>query len=298
MASVCVICGCEWNGRVKVRLGDAHLAACRACHSWIFFPRPTQEKQSGIHDNPGYFEHPYFKLRRDLDESQRRRCRELFARLEGALDLGELRGCRMLDVGCDTGTLLAAARKEFGIVPFGVDVNRNAIRIASAIGVAAYCGTLETMPASLSDFSLITAVDLIEHVADPRAFLAELRNRLTKGGLAYLETPNIRSAVYGIGRVLSILTGGRPGALFDRLFPAQHIQYFTRASLTALVRAAGLEVVELRDRPLPLPQIAASVPVRAAMGVMQVIDIVRRERILVWAVIRRPAASARNGRGA
>lgn len=284
----CVACGAPIGDDVKVRLAAGQLRACLACGTWMWFPRPTQREQSGIHDNENYFDHPYFKLRRELNAAQLHRCDQIFHRLSGSLDPARLRGCRMLDVGCDTGVFLAAAVRRFGIVPVGVDVNANAISVAIREGIEAYHGTLESAPAHLRDFALVTAVDLVEHVANPKNLLLEIRDRLAPGGLAYVETPNIRSAVYRIGRSLSILTGGRPMSLYDRLFPAQHIQYFTRDSLSSLVRSAGLQVVELRERRLAADSIAASIPVRAAMSLMQTIDSVTRERILIWAVIRRP----------
>jgi 2-polyprenyl-3-methyl-5-hydroxy-6-metoxy-1,4-benzoquinol methylase len=289
---LCVACGTSIEDNVKVRLAGGQLQACQACETWMWFPRPSQAEQSGIHDNEEYFEHPYFKLRRELNAAQLRRCAQVFQRLSGSVDPAGFRGRRMLDIGCDTGVFLSAAVRQFGIVPVGVDVNRNAVRVAIRNGIEAYHGTLESAPAEVSDFPLVTAVDLVEHVANPKVLLAEIRNRLSPGGVAYLETPNIRSAVYRIGRQLSILTGGRPAGLYDRLFPAQHIQYFTRDSLSSLVRSVGMEVLELRDRPLATDAIAAAMPIRAAMSVMQAIDGMTREHILLWAVIRRPAATA------
>ncbi len=201
----------------------------------------------------------------------------------------------MLDIGCDTGVFLMAAARQIGVIPVGVDVNRSAVSVAIREGIEAYHGTLESAPAQLQDFPLITAVDLIEHVANPKALLAEIRKRLCPGGVAYIETPNIRSAVYRIGRALSNLLGGRPAGLYDRLFPEQHIQYFTCESLSAVVHSSGLEVVEIRERRLPAESIAASLPVRMAMAAMQAIDILTRERILIWAVIRRPPETASLG---
>jgi len=287
-ADRCIVCGTSLPGNVRVRLSGAQLRSCDSCGTWVYFPRHAQSAQAGIHDTDDYFEHPYFKLRRSLNASQIRRCREIFGRMSGAIDPKRLRGERMLDVGCDTGAFLAAAAQEFGVVPVGVDVNHKAVELAEAAGIEAHRGTLEAAPDDLRNFAIITAIDLIEHVSDPGAFLAEIRSRLRPGGVVYLETPNIRSAVYRIGRLLSTITGGRPEGLYERLFPPQHIQYFTEASLSALVRSSGLEIVEIRKRPLPSVDIAASPVIRAAMSGMQAIDGFTGESILIWAVLRNP----------
>jgi 2-polyprenyl-3-methyl-5-hydroxy-6-metoxy-1,4-benzoquinol methylase len=273
---------------VKVRLAGGELRGCGRCETWVYFPRPDQAQQSAIHDTSNYFEHPYFQLRRTLNALQIRRCAQIFGRIGRAIDPAELRGRRMLDIGCDTGIFLTAAAQQYGVVPIGIDVNRQAVATAASAGIEAYAGTLENAPAHLNGFPLITAIDLIEHVSDPGALLDEIRKRLGPGGVTYVETPNIRSAVYRIGRWLSIMTGGHPAALFERLFPAQHIQYFTRESLSALVRSRGLEVAQVGERHLPADDIAASGFVRTIMSAMQAIDRLNRERILIWAVLRRP----------
>jgi 2-polyprenyl-6-hydroxyphenyl methylase/3-demethylubiquinone-9 3-methyltransferase len=286
----CVVCKVPILGNTKVRLPSARLSCCSSCGTWVYFPRSAQNEQAAIHDSADYFDHPYFKLRRTLGPAQIDRCRQIFSRLASATGVEALRGLRILDVGCDTGTFLAAASQEFGVIPVGVDVNVRAVALAAEAGIEAYRGTIEDAPGHLRDFSVITAIDLIEHVSDPQAFLAEIRGRLRPGGLAYIETPNIRSAVYGIGRVLSVVTGGRPAALYERLFPPQHIQYFTGESLAALVRSSALEVVQMGKRALPSTDIAASPVIRAIMSGMQLIDGVTGERILIWAVLRRPVS--------
>ncbi len=283
----CVACGNAIPGNVQVRLADSQLRRCSSCGTWVYFPRPDAEQQAAIHDSEDYFDHPYFELRRNADQAQLRRCRLIFSRLTAGADTALLRGHRILDIGCDTGAFLATAAREFGIVPVGLDVGARAVAVVAGQGMEVYQTTIEQAPQHLRDFSAITAIDLVEHVSDPESFLREIRSRLRPGGVVYLETPNIRSSVYRIGRLLSGLTHGRPAALYERLFPAQHIQYFTRASLGALVQASGLELTQMGTRVLPWTDIAASLPVRAAMVGMQTLDRLTGERILIWAVLRR-----------
>lgn len=287
----CVVCGTRLpqNVNVRVRLSNSRqLRECSSCGTWTYFPRQGSVEQAAIHNDHRYFEHPYFHLRRTINEDQRRRCRNIFAHLETAVSKASLRGQRWLDVGCDTGLLLRVAAEELGIIPVGIDVAERAISRATEQGIEAYQTTLEHAPAPLCDFAVITAVDLIEHVTDPISFLTEIRKRLRPGGVTYLETPNIRSAIYAAGRILFRMSGGRPAALVDRLFPPQHIQYFTRASFADAANAAGLELVRLDTRSLPNVDVAASVPVRAAISALQLVDHLTRDRILIRALMRRP----------
>ena len=288
--AACVVCGAALSRNVAVRLGPSFLCSCNHCGSWTYLPRPSAAEQAAIHDNPEYYEHPYFNLRRTITSAQRRRCRDLFARLSTGVESSSLVGERLLDIGCDTGTFLKTASEQFGIVPVGLDVSERAVQEAVQQGVEAYRSKIEDAPAHLADFQVITAIDLLEHVPDPAAFLREVRQRLRPGGVLYLETPNIRSVVYRFGKLLAAVTGGRPAGLIARLFPEQHIQYFTPTSLHSVARKAGYEVVQLGCRVLPASDIAASLVPLLAIGALQAFDRLLKTEILIWAVFRRPPA--------
>jgi SAM-dependent methyltransferase len=284
----CAVCGRALSSRAAVRLRAARLVACASCGSWTYFPRGGSAGQAALHDSEEYFDHPYFALRRTVTPAQRRRCRDVFARLSDAIDPSRLRGARLLDIGCDTGAFLKAAQEEFGVVPVGVDVARRSIGIARESGIEAYQTTIEDAPAALADFPVATVIDLLEHVADPAAFLQALKARLRPGGVVYVETPNIRSAVFAFGRLLALLTRGRLG-LLERLFPPQHIQLFTERSLRGLAERAGFEIVRLGTRVLPASDISASPAALLPIGALQLCDRVLGSEILLWTVLRRPA---------
>jgi hypothetical protein len=109
--------------------------------------------------------------------------------------------------------------------------------------------------------------------------------------LIYLETPNIRSAIFRFGQILSKLTGGRPHSLLERLFPPQHVQYFTTGSLSLLAKNAGFEVVHVGTRILPSADIAASWLARLPISILQAYDSLLNTESLIWAVLRRPATN-------
>jgi len=283
----CAVCGGPLAARPRVRVSEACLLECSSCGSWTYWPRQSPSGQQSLHDSADYFDHPYFELRRRISPSLRRRCRQTFARIGRALDVGSLRGQPLLDVGCDTGVFLQCAAEEFGVKPIGLDVARRSVEQARQAGMEVYQAPLDQAPEHLRGLPLILAIDLIEHVPDPGAFLREIRGRLRSGGAAYLETPNIESKVYRLGSWLSALSGGRPAALYDRLFPPQHVQYFTRQSFIALAQKNGLQIVSVETRSLPGGDIAASSLVRLGMGVVQALDALSGSHILICAVLRR-----------
>lgn len=86
-ATVCAVCRAPVGENATVNLGSSRLTSCSGCGSWTYFPRPTPGDQAKIHDDPDYFDHPYFELRRRVTPVQRRRCRDIFSRLSIACGL-------------------------------------------------------------------------------------------------------------------------------------------------------------------------------------------------------------------
>jgi 2-polyprenyl-6-hydroxyphenyl methylase/3-demethylubiquinone-9 3-methyltransferase len=103
-----------------------------------------------------------------------------------------LEGKSALDVGCGAG-LLAEPLARLGAAVTAVDAAPELIDAAKAHaagqGLAIdyrACG----VEAVEGQFDLITAMEVIEHVADPAAFVASLAARLAPDGLLILSTPN------------------------------------------------------------------------------------------------------------
>ena len=155
--------------------------------------------------------------------------------------LRPLTGKTALDVGCGAG-LLAEPLARMGATVTAVDAAPELIVAAKAhadaagltidyraIGVEALDGR----------FDLITAMEVVEHVADPRAFVASLAARLAPGGLLILSTPN-RTAW---SRLLTItLAEG-----FGQIPRGTHHydEFITPDEMTAMLAEAGLVVDDI-----------------------------------------------------
>jgi len=107
-------------------------------------------------------------------------------------DRRPLEGKSALDVGCGAG-LLAEPLARLGAKVTGIDAAPEVIAVArshaaaSGLDVDYRVGGVETLEGT---FDLITCMEVIEHVADPAAFLVSLSRRLAKDGLLILSTPN------------------------------------------------------------------------------------------------------------
>jgi 2-polyprenyl-3-methyl-5-hydroxy-6-metoxy-1,4-benzoquinol methylase len=282
----CVACGAVLDSRDWIRVPPITLRACPRCASLTALPRPTPEAQAALHDRVDYFAHEYFDHRRRNEQRTRARCHDVFERIAGAVNLNGLKGARHLDIGCDTGQFLAAAAAAYGLVPVGLDVASRSIERARANGIEAYPVALEDAPPSLGTFTVITAIDLIEHLAEPVRFFEQVAQRLTPDGACYVETPNIASTVYSVGAVLAALSKGRSSAAV-RLFPPEHVQYFSAAGLARAAARAGLTVVRSGTRVLPRHDVGVGAVTGAIVAALQALDVVRGTRILHWAVLQK-----------
>jgi 2-polyprenyl-6-hydroxyphenyl methylase/3-demethylubiquinone-9 3-methyltransferase len=103
-----------------------------------------------------------------------------------------LAGKTALDVGCGAG-LLAEPLARLGAKVTGIDASPEVIQVARnhahAMGLEIdyRVGDVQALD---GQFDLVTSMEVIEHVADPAAFLKALAARLALDGLLVMSTPN------------------------------------------------------------------------------------------------------------
>jgi 2-polyprenyl-3-methyl-5-hydroxy-6-metoxy-1,4-benzoquinol methylase len=138
------------------------------------------------------------------------------------------RFCRegsVLDVGCSTGAFLYQLKTRFpdAYRVSGMDVAGPALDYAEQKGIRALRESFPDADFKGETFSAITFWAVIEHLLDPRAFLAKAASLLQPSGYCFILVPNFKSLAV---RLL--------GAKYRYIFP-QHVNYFTLSTLKKLV---------------------------------------------------------------
>ena len=162
-------------------------------------------------------------------------CRSMNAHLSLRTIRRHRRGGVLLDVGSSTGIFMNAARISFevrGVEPsaWAAAFARESLNLKTVVN-----DTFENAALPEAGFDVVSLIDVIEHVADPRKTLLKAGKLLKPGGLLYLVTPD-----------LSSLSARLLGRYWWGLREA-HLSYFSDRTITSLLEELGFSVAEKRS---------------------------------------------------
>ncbi|MDB6108853.1 MAG: Demethylrebeccamycin-D-glucose O-methyltransferase [Pedosphaera sp.] len=98
-------------------------------------------------------------------------------------------GARALDVGCGVGQVVARL-KQAGFEAYGVDVSEPNISRAQKFSDRCRLYDGRKLPFPDQHFASVGALNVLEHVDEPEAFIAELVRVTAPGGRIVLSSPN------------------------------------------------------------------------------------------------------------
>jgi 2-polyprenyl-6-hydroxyphenyl methylase/3-demethylubiquinone-9 3-methyltransferase len=152
-----------------------------------------------------------------------------------------LEGKTALDVGCGAG-LLAEPLARLGAAVTAIDPAAELIEVAHE-HAAGQGLSIDYRSAAVEDlageFDLITAMEVIEHTADPQQFLKALGARLAPDGLLILSTPNATSWSRLITITLAEGVGAIPRGTHD------FAKFIGPERMKALLAEAGLRCLDV-----------------------------------------------------
>lgn len=160
--------------------------------------------------------------------------------------LRPLDGLRVLDIGCGGG-LVAEPVSRLGAEVVGADAAEGNIAVArlharqQGLPIDYRATTAEALAAEGQVFDVVLALEIVEHVADPAAFVATCRDLVRPGGLVILSTLNrttksFAAAIIGAEWVMRWLPNGTH----------DWARFITPDELSAMGMSAAMHIVDRR----------------------------------------------------
>ncbi len=158
--------------------------------------------------------------------------------LDAIASLG-VRDGLLLDVGCFSGMFLINAEKR-GYTPSGIEPNREAyLHLKNDLKLNVIQESLSAARFPADTFSVVSMLDVIEHVSDPVSELQEVCRILRPGGLLVLSTPNVAGLPQRIVQAKRRLFGQEWCPIDDVPW---HLWGFTADTLSRCVEKASFKV--------------------------------------------------------
>ncbi|HLY17670.1 MAG TPA: class I SAM-dependent methyltransferase [Bryobacteraceae bacterium] len=251
--TACLVCGhaafrplCNATDRLYgTTQTEFQIVACESCGLMRLAPLPAPEDLSRYYP-ANYWYTPDGSLVAAMEQRYRRLVLRDHVRFvsRALAECGE--SGPTLDVGCGGG-LFPRMLRESGCRAMGLDSSAKAAAVAwRANGVPVLCGDLEQAPFPGAAFRAITMFHVLEHLYDPRAYLAAAHALLKPSGRLIVQVPNAACWQF---RLL--------GSRWNGVDAPRHLTDFRARDLEALLAAAGFEVLRrkyfsLRDNPAGL----------------------------------------------
>jgi SAM-dependent methyltransferase len=206
----CGDCGLAltWPPPPPERLGDYYPAAYYAAGESNRFPKVVEAGQARLYD-------------------WRARAVE---RVCGSAEPGTPR--RVLDIGCGRGHLLSAFQRR-GWKVMGTELSEQSAKYPREVaGLDIKVGSLPALQLPAGQFDAVTMWQVLEHVPDPHAFIAEVHRLLKPGGVFFVSVPNFASP-----------EARATGAGWFHLDVPRHLVHFTPETLRSALEAGGFAQV-------------------------------------------------------
>ena len=155
-------------------------------------------------------------------------------------------GSTVLDIGCGTGFMGEAIKKEKHCVVYGVDADPAVLKLAAKRLDNAFVGDIEDKKFAfpVKDFNVLLLCSVLEHVRDPQEVLLRLVKQLSNRALVIICLPNIACWEMRLKLLL-----GRFNYTPSGLLDETHMRFFTLKTARKLVEDSGLRILKTDINP-------------------------------------------------
>ncbi len=234
----------EHPGKVLHHANGARVVECAACGFAHLDPKPESKTLASFYEDTFYDEaNPDYLAKTEREIAYWNRV--VFAAKEK--NLRNFLGASgwILDIGCCGGFLLRYFA-DHGWEVLGLEPGRSAYAWACKKSrIPAVQDFFERVPEEeLGTFDAVHLAFVMEHVSEPKAFIAKIHRVLKPGGVVCIEVPNDFNALQGV--VTSVLAKEAYWVCAP-----DHINYFSFESMEKLLINGGFTILR-RDATFPL----------------------------------------------
>lgn len=180
------------------------------------------------------------------------------------LNVGEPK--RVLDVGCSDGRF-GELLKLYGHEVVGIDTEK-LDSVQERLDGFFLANLNEGLPSEVgNNYEVVVAADVLEHLVEPGALIAQFREVLAPGGVVVVSIPNIAHWYPRLRIGLGRFDYDRRG-IFDR----GHLRFFTRKSFARMVEHEGFRIRRFSSTGLPfeVAERGGGVPTRVVEALRQI----------------------------
>lgn len=214
------------ESKVLGKKNDYNLMECQNCGTVIVSPFPTVEQLNEFYQS--YFCSGMYISKEDKKVKRSKK------RIKNIMKFAT--GKKFLDIGCNHGSTFMAA-KELGLDAHGIDVDVEAVNeCKNRFGEHHFNAVSAEVYASMGmKADIIYTSEVIEHVPDPDGFVHALYDILNKDGVLYLTTPD-----------MGHFTLPKDKTKWEAVRPPEHIVYFTKKGIRALLERHGFKIEKIQ----------------------------------------------------
>ncbi len=225
----CPVCGMKDRYQKMYEIAKGKQIISCVCGLQAIFPPLTIEELQKIYGEEYYYIYGMDHFQ-DVFNLKLRTCKRLINQVSRLILTSN--NLTHLDIGCAFGYMIEAA-KSAGYNSQGIEISP-AADVAIKLGYNVHKLKLENAAFPEDFFNLITAVDVLEHIPEPKRWLQECKRIIKKGGVLLLVTPNCSSL---------------PSRIRKNKWPhykVEHLYYYSPRTLKRLLTDVGFDNVSFK----------------------------------------------------
>ncbi|MBN2057341.1 MAG: class I SAM-dependent methyltransferase [Candidatus Saganbacteria bacterium] len=207
---------------------------CSQCGHIQLLPKPTEEDDKAFYDKNLQDKNRNKQI--DLEKLQQNQRYDTDRHVELIRSLAA-KDKSILDIGAGYGFFVSALIKSGFKKAKGLEISSERRELALGQAPGAILGhDVKEGPEVIGRYDVVTLFHVLEHVADPIAFLKDIKALLKPGGIFICEVPNVRDLLLDNSK-----------EYHDFYWIRAHLNYFDDKGLSFCLKQAGFAIESVRS---------------------------------------------------